>query len=177
MGARAALLHATAHPELWDALILISPNPGIEDAAERAARRKSDESLALRIEREGIPAFLEFWQNTPIIRSQQNIRPDWLHTMQASRLCHTAPGLTASLRQFGQGSCPNLWPELSKLTMPVLCITGAVDEKYGAIAAHIQARLPHATHHVIPAAGHMPHLEAPDPTAAAIRKFVDKQSV
>jgi pimeloyl-ACP methyl ester carboxylesterase len=132
MGARAALLHAIANPTHWDALILISANPGIESAAERSARAASDTGLAQRIIRDGVPAFLEFWQQTPIIRSQQHIRADWRASMQQYRLQHTAAGLATS----------------------------------------VERALPQTQWIKIPDAGHMPHLEAPEATATAIRRFV-----
>ncbi|MGB0414569.1 MAG: alpha/beta fold hydrolase, partial [Coraliomargarita sp.] len=141
MGARAALQHACAYPNLWDALILISPNPGIETEEARAERRKVDDKLARRIETDGAASFIEFWQSTPMIRSQQRIRGEWRAAMQASRAQHTAAGLARSLRQFGQGSCSNLWPELSKLKMPVLLITGAEDIKYTRIAERMKTKL------------------------------------
>lgn len=170
MGARAALQHACAYPNLWDALILISPNPGIETEEARAERRKVDDKLARRIETDGAASFIEFWQSTPMIRSQQRIRGEWRAAMQASRAQHTAAGLARSLRQFGQGSCSNLWPELSKLKMPVLLITGAEDIKYTRIAERMKTKLSICS--VIDAAGHMPHLEQPEATAAAVDEFV-----
>lgn len=175
MGARAALQHACAYPESWDALILISPNPGIESAEERADRRKVDDKLAQRIETDGAAAFIDFWQSTPMIRSQQRIRDDWRTVMQASRVKHTATGLARSLREFGQGSCPNLWPKLTQLTMPVLLITGAEDIKYTRIAERMSEQLTtFHTSNIIDAAGHMPHLEQPEVTASVINEFVDR---
>lgn len=181
MGARAALQHVVAYPEAWDALILISPQPGIEDPAGRAARRNIDATLADRIEREGAPAFIQFWQQTPMIRSQQSIRPDWRAAMQAARAEHTAQGLAASLRQFGQGHCPNLWPELKKLSLPTLLITGEQDSKYSKIAVRMashrtnpQAPLIEAA--IIEGAGHAPHLEAPEMAARIVREFLNHHS-
>ena len=172
MGARAALLHAIANPKHWDALILISASPGIESAAERSARAASDTALAQRIISEGVPTFLEFWQQTPIIRSQQHIRADWQASMQQNRLQHTAAGLATSVEQFGQAACPNLWPQLNKLQCPILLISGKHDVKYCTIAERMQRALPQAQWSKIPDAGHMPQLEAPEATAAAIRRFV-----
>ncbi|WP_162024619.1 2-succinyl-6-hydroxy-2,4-cyclohexadiene-1-carboxylate synthase [Lentimonas sp. CC4] len=172
MGARAALLHATTHPKHWDALILISANPGIEDETVRTDRASSDAKLAQRIRNDGVPTFLEYWQQTPIIRSQQAIRADWLATMQQHRLQHTAEGLAASLEQFGQAACPNLWPQLKQLTCPILLVTGARDKKYSAIAQRMGAETPQAKWVSIPEVGHMPHLEAPETTSAAIRDFI-----
>jgi len=173
MGARAALLHAIAHPQHWNALILISANPGIEDISERPARAVSDAKLAQRIRTNGVPAFLEYWQHTPMIHSQQQIRADWLATMQQHRLQHTVEGLAASLEQFGPAACPNLWPQLNQLTCPILLISGADDSKYCAIAKRIEAKLPRAKWISIPEVGHMPHLEAPEATSAAIRDFIE----
>jgi 2-succinyl-6-hydroxy-2,4-cyclohexadiene-1-carboxylate synthase len=172
MGARAALLHAVAYPKHWDALILISANPGIENEAARTERASSDAKLAQSIRDDGVPAFLEHWQQTPMIRSQQHIRADWLATMQRNRLQHTAEGLATSLEQFGPSDCPNLWPQLHQFACPTLLISGALDSKYCAIAKHMEAELPQAQWVSIPEVGHMPHLEAPEPTSAAIRGFI-----
>lgn len=172
MGARAALQHAVLYPDQWDALILISGHPGIEIEDERTARRRSDAELADRIERDGVHAFLDFWQQTPMIRSQQNICSEWRETMQANRFKHTASGLASSLRQFGQGSCPNLWPKLHQLTMPILLITGEQDRKYTTIAQRMRQLLPQATHNTIPNVGHMPQLESPKVTLEAIQTFL-----
>lgn len=172
MGARAALLHALAYPEYWDALILISPNPGIEDEAERIERRQTDEKLAERIERDGVAAFLEFWQNTPMIRSQRQIRSEWQEQMRANRQHHTIEGLAASLRQFSQGTCPNLWPELHRLKLPTLLLSGVQDTKYSSIASHMKHALSACTQDTIENAGHMPHLEAPEACMEAVKDFL-----
>ncbi|MFQ3241577.1 MAG: 2-succinyl-6-hydroxy-2,4-cyclohexadiene-1-carboxylate synthase [Lentimonas sp.] len=172
MGARAALLHAAANPTHWDALILISANPGIEDETARTERATSDAKLAQRIRNDDVPTFLEHWQQTPIIRSQQQIRADWRAVMQRHRLQHTAEGLATSLEQFGPAACPNLWPQLHQLTCPTLLISGAHDNKYCAIAERMETALPQAKWVSIHEVGHMPHLEAPEATAAAIRNFI-----
>lgn len=178
MGARAALLHAVRYPQKWDALILISPNPGIEDEAARAERQAVDAKLAQRIEDEGVDAFIEFWQSTPMIRSQKNIRPEWRAAMGTARKRHAATGLAASLRQFGQGQCPNLWPDLNKLSMPVLLLTGKEDLKYTRIAERMQESMrggqrPLRVHwQSIENSGHMPHLESPESVARQIDDFL-----
>jgi len=172
MGARAALLHAIENPQSWDGLILVSPNPGIEGGYDRQARRQADNALAASIRRNGVFAFLEFWQQTPMIRSQQNIRPERRKQMDANRMQHEAIGLAQSLELFGQGSCPNLWPQLTKLTMPILLITGEQDTKYTEIAERMTKSLPQAQHQVIAEAGHCPHLEKPEATLAIIEPFI-----
>jgi 2-succinyl-6-hydroxy-2,4-cyclohexadiene-1-carboxylate synthase len=171
MGARAVLLHATSQPDYWDALILISVTAGLESEVERAKRAVQDEVLAKRLLDEGVPAFLRYWQQMPIIQSQQNIRPDWLEQMRSNRRQYTAKGLAASLRQFGQADYPNLWAKLNKLHCPILLITGEQDSHYGTFAKRMKDVLPQAQWVSIPGVGHMPHLEAPEQTAAVIERF------
>jgi len=172
MGARAALQHAIQSPTIWDALILFSPNPGIENEPEREQRRQADEALAQRMEAEGLVPFLEYWRSTPLIQSQQNIPTEWLQTMQSNRLRQSTQGLAQSLRQFGQGNCPNLWPKLDVLQIPLLCITGESDTKYSKISERIARELMNATHITIPEAGHMPHLEKPRASVETVNAFL-----
>ena len=87
-----------------------------------------------RIETDGVPAFLSYWETTPLIQAQQDMPASWRAQMRRNRLQHEPDGLAASLRQFGQGSCPDLWPELRALCMPVLLLTGSQDSKYTRIA-------------------------------------------
>jgi len=172
MGARAALLHALRQPTKWRALILISVNPGIRDEDSRNTRRREDHELAKKIEREGVQSFLKYWQSTPMIRTQSSIPSQSLRKMQENRKNHTAIGLSNSLRQFGQGSFPDLWDQLNTLTMPILCLSGANDIKYTSIATQISRQVDSAQSICIEAAGHMPHLENTLDSAVAINSFL-----
>lgn len=172
MGARAALLHATHNPGSWDALILISGNPGLQNTAERQARAQSDEELARWIETKGVKHFLRRWHEHPLIQSQRKIKPPWRYRMLRHRLKQSARGLADSLRGFGPASCPDLWPHLHKLRMPVLLLCGEEDQCYAALAELMAARMPRAHTAIIEKAGHMPHLENPQAAANAIQRFV-----
>ena len=172
MGARAALNHALQHPNRYSACILISPNPGIEAPQDRQARREVDAKLAHRIEVAGVEAFLEFWQNTPMIRSQQAIPKNWLEAMQQARRLHTPTGLATSLREFGQGVTPNLWPELPLLKMPSILLTGKSDIKYTQIANRMVQEHSQLVHHEIADAGHAPHLEHADAVLEILKNFL-----
>lgn len=172
MGARAALLHAVKNPAYWDALILISPNPGIEAAGERHKRQAADEKLAQMIEQVGLASFLSYWQSRPLIQSQQRIKTSWREAMGRNRLQHSEAGLASSLRGFGQGSYPNLWNKVAALSTPMLLITGTEDHKYTGIAERLTAGLIHSEHSRIASASHMPHLEMPEATAKLIDRFI-----
>ncbi len=129
--------------------------------------------LANRLLGSGVRGFLRYWQQMPLIKSQQRIRSDWHKQMQANRLQHSAKGLAASLVEFGQGNYPNLWPQLYKLQCPTLLITGEQDDKYCTLAKRMEKYLPNAQWNFVPDTGHAPHLEAPEQTALLIKRFSD----
>ena len=68
LGGRVALQVAADHPQAVAALVLEGASPGIADAAEREARRASDEALAQRIERDGVEAFVDEWEAGAALR-------------------------------------------------------------------------------------------------------------
>lgn len=142
-------------------LVLIGATAGVEDPAQREARRAQDAALADRIEAIGIPAFTDEWSRKPIIASQARIAADARAAMRARRLAQRPWGLANSLRGMGAGAMPSLWHRLHAITCPVLLVTGAEDAKFAAIADGLARRLPSADRAVMPDAGHCAHLEQP----------------
>jgi len=159
MGGRIALY--TAIIGYFRGLILESASPGIANDDERAARKVSDEALADRIERDGVPAFVNYWENLPLFASQRTL-PDAVQSeVRAARLRNNARGLANSLRGVGTGAQPSLHHALKNLDMPVLLIAGALDAKFTAIARDMAAALLHVQLAIVPDAGHTVHLEQP----------------
>jgi 2-succinyl-6-hydroxy-2,4-cyclohexadiene-1-carboxylate synthase len=156
-GARVALHAALAHPDRVAALVLIGGPPGIEDVAERAARRADDERRAARIEEVGTEVFVAEWLQVPLLA---DLPAAAAHLPE--RLENRPEGLAASLRHCGTGRQDDLWPRLGQLRMPVLCITGADDERFTAIAGRMAATMPMARAVAIERAGHTVHLQRPD---------------
>jgi 2-succinyl-6-hydroxy-2,4-cyclohexadiene-1-carboxylate synthase len=161
MGGRLALYIALAAPERLTNLILESASPGISDPAERTRRRASDEALAERIERDGVPAFVAEWEALPLLQLAEHVDAATRAGLHAQRLRNTALGLANSLRGMGTGQQPSLWPRLPELQSPVCLIAGKRDVRYGAIAERMHTALPHATLAICPAAGHTVHLDQP----------------
>ena len=170
MGARWALHVALRRPETVERLVLISASAGIEDPAERAARRESDEELAQRIESEGVEPFVNWWLS----------RPMWA-TLPAeaaraeSRLANTAPGLASSLRLAGAAATPPLWERLDELQMPVLVVAGGLDAAYRARAERLHRLLPHSRLAIVAGAGHACHLEQPEAVAGAVLDWLSQR--
>ena len=161
MGGRVALHLALAAPERLSALVLESASPGIDDPVERAARVRSDEALAVRIERDGVEAFVDEWERIPLFASQARLPAEVWERQRAQRLATSATGLANSLRGMGAGAMAPVGARLGELAMPVLLVVGELDVKYVALGHDMVAAIPNARLAVVPDAGHTVHLEQP----------------
>lgn len=168
MGGRVVLHLALSQPALVRRLVLVGATAGIDDAAERAARRDADEALAASIERDGVDAFLERWLSNPLFAT---LPP---HAAgRESRRENTAAGLASSLRHTGTGTQEPLWDRLATLTAPVLFVVGAHDEKFTALAGRMQAAWGGPAQVVrIDGAGHAAHLERPEEFVDVVERFL-----
>jgi 2-succinyl-6-hydroxy-2,4-cyclohexadiene-1-carboxylate synthase len=166
MGGRLCLRLAIDRPDLVRALVLVSASPGIADGAERAARVEADEMLAESVERDGVNAFLETWLAQPMFAS---VPPDAPGLTDRRRL--SPEFLAACLRRLGAGSMEPMWGEVSQLAMPVLLVTGTLDEKYTAIARRMLERMHTGVNHVRLDGGHALPLEQPGVLGGLITAF------
>lgn len=164
-GGRIALHVALAAPERVSALVLIAATAGLEDGGERAARRRADTDLALRLQRDGLDAFAVGWTTQPLFAGD----PPAARAAQRADIARcTADGLAAALRGIGTGEMPPLWDRLPQLTMPATILVGERDAKFRALGERLAAALPDARLTVVPGAGHGLPREAPDAVAQAI---------
>jgi 2-succinyl-6-hydroxy-2,4-cyclohexadiene-1-carboxylate synthase len=162
MGGRLALRLALDHPEVVDALVLVSTAPGLQHAADRAARRDSDEGLARQVEHNGVDAFVDRWLAQPMFAT---VPSDASGLAERRRL--TTARITHQLRALGTGTMEPLWHRLAELAMPVTIVTGILDTKYDAIGDEMAAHIVGVTR-VRVDCGHAVLLEAPSALAAAI---------
>jgi 2-succinyl-6-hydroxy-2,4-cyclohexadiene-1-carboxylate synthase len=168
LGGRVALHFATRARRRLRRLILESATPGIEDAAERARRVASDEALADRLLRDGLPAFVEEWERQPLLRPAAHVSQAARARQHQLRLQNTSLGLANSLRGMGTGQQQPLWAQLGALDLPVALIVGEDDARYCAIARRMLAGLPRAALTVVPTAGHTVHLDQPPAFVKAV---------
>jgi 2-succinyl-6-hydroxy-2,4-cyclohexadiene-1-carboxylate synthase len=162
MGGRLALYTSVAFPERVQRLILESASPGLRTPEEQTARIQSDEALADSIERDGIAAFVESWENLPLFATQKGLPEAERRRLHDLRLCNNPSGLANSLRGMGTGVQPALWDRLQDVTLPVLIMAGALDTKFVEIAGQMHNRMPNSRLEIIPDAGHTIHLEQPE---------------
>lgn len=164
-GGRLALLLALEAPEYVSALVVVSGSPGV---ADRAARVEDDEALAVRIETDGIDAFLDGWLEGPVTSTAH--LPDAARAAdRAVREDNDAAGLAAALRGYGQGAQPYVRDRLGELGMPALFLAGAEDETYATLARDMAGLAGDGAVIEVPGVGHNLILEAPGEVAAAIR--------
>lgn len=173
MGGRLALYLAAHRPDAVRTLTLESASPGIAGVDERAERAESDAALADRIERQGVPAFVDFWEALPLFASQASVREVERERLRAQRLANSPHGLANSLRGMGTGVQPSQWDNLANLTMPVLLVTGALDTKFMGIADTMAERLANVRRETVADTGHAVHFEQPAHYRAAVLPFLD----
>ena len=170
MGGRTALALCADRPERVRSALLIGASAGIEDAAERAARVRADEELADRIERDGVPAFVDAWMAQPLFATQRRLDPAARDEARDERLANRPAALAASLRGMGSGAQPPLHARLAEIARPVRLVVGELDEKFRRIAADLAGRLPDARVEVVSGAGHAVHVEDPEAVLQVARR-------
>lgn len=168
MGARFCLHLALSDPALVRGLVLVGGTAGIDDPDERADRRTRDAATAARLEADGLDSFLETWLAQPLFAG---LSPE--RAFREERRENTVEGLASSLRDAGTGSQEPCWDQLGRLTMPVLVVAGALDEKFSALARRMEAAIgDNAMLALIPDAGHAAHLEQPEAFLAVLRPWL-----
>jgi 2-succinyl-6-hydroxy-2,4-cyclohexadiene-1-carboxylate synthase len=164
LGGRLCLQLGLDDPDAVEALVLVSATPGIADAAERAARRESDDARAREVERDGANAFVARWLTQPLFAG---LPP----AAAGPRLgAGDEAALVHQLRVLGQGVQEPLWDRLEELDVPVLLVTGADDAKYSALADAMFERIDDCMH-VRLEGGHALPLEQPEALAGALVTF------
>ncbi|MFQ5535961.1 MAG: 2-succinyl-6-hydroxy-2,4-cyclohexadiene-1-carboxylate synthase [Gemmatimonadota bacterium] len=176
MGGRLALSFAAEHPGRVSRLVLEAASPGLADEEERAARRRRDKALALRIEEGGMAAFVDEWERLPLFESQNALPEEVRRAQRELRLRHDSAPLAEALRCLGTGALPSYWEELVRMELPVLLIAGELDTKFVKIARKMARRLPDARLVITPGAGHRVHLERPGAWLSAVVAFLAAES-
>jgi 2-succinyl-6-hydroxy-2,4-cyclohexadiene-1-carboxylate synthase len=174
MGGRACLHVALSRPSAVERLVLLGATAGIDDPAERNARRHRDELLATRIEAIGVERFVEEWLAQPMF---EHVPSDAGGGAEARTRDNTAAGLAGALRLAGTGAQEPLWDrlhEIGVLGIPTLVLAGELDGKFKVLAKRLADAIgPTARTEWVPGAGHAAHLEQPDAFVTIVRRFLD----
>lgn len=171
MGGRLALHAALRAPDRYAGLVTVGAAAGIEAPATRAARAEADEKLASWMEMEEIEAIVAVWERQPLFADQSDAV---VEEQRTGRLAQDPRALALLLRTAGQGALEPVWQRLDSLTLPVLAIAGALDERYGDAARRIARAVPDGRAATVELAGHAPQLQRPQETAAVLGDFLDQ---
>ncbi|HWX95512.1 MAG TPA: alpha/beta fold hydrolase [Solirubrobacteraceae bacterium] len=155
LGGRIALHVALSAPERVSRLALVSCSAGIEDAGERAERRRADRQLADALESVPFEDFIERWRTQPLFAEDP---PEVDRLAREDQRRNTPLALAAVLRGIGTGEMEPLWVRLRDLTMPVTVVVGDRDGKFKTLGERMVGLLPDARLSVI-AGGHNLPLE------------------
>ena len=167
MGGRLALHVAVRLPERTRSLLTIGAHAGLQ-GNERATRRQRDEALAERIERDGVDAFVQYWESLPIFAGIARRGPVVAATLHGLRLGNQAEGLAASLRGMGAGAMEPLWDGLDAIAVPATFVAGDQDTAYIMAALLMGEHVPDWRFRAVPDSGHAAQFEQPDATAAIL---------
>ena len=168
LGGRIAIDLLTRHTVRATAAVVISSTAGVQDPATRRERARADAKQAEMLRRQGLAAFIEYWNQLPLFSSQRRLPRAVRDTQQRLRATHHADGLATSLEQLGLAQMPNCWPLLSKVRCPVRVVTGELDAKFTQIGKRLVQSLPNAEHRRLRGVGHNPLLETPETVASEI---------
>jgi 2-succinyl-6-hydroxy-2,4-cyclohexadiene-1-carboxylate synthase len=169
LGARVGLHVALRTDLALSGAVLIGATAGIDDPAERARRRDSDEILAAELEASGdVEQFVDTWLHGPMF--ERLAKSD--AASRAERLHNTAAGLASSLRLCGAGTQEPLWDVLSTLTCPVLAMAGSDDIRFASHALRIARLAPRTVASLVPGGGHAVHLAQPEQSARIVRHWL-----
>ena len=138
LGGRVAMHVALAAPERISRLVLVSCSAGLEDAGERAERRRADGLFAATLERGRLEEFIERWSRLPLFAGE----PAHVGRLARAEQRRNQPeALAAALRALGTGEMSPLWCALARLRMPVTVVVGERDHKFRALGERMAAGL------------------------------------
>jgi 2-succinyl-6-hydroxy-2,4-cyclohexadiene-1-carboxylate synthase len=169
MGGRIGLALALRFPELFSKAVIVSSSPGLRTEAERAARRKSDEGVARKIER-NFEGFIEFWYDQPLFSTLKSHA--LFREVEALRKQGSPENLARALHLLGTGNQPSLWDELPGNRLPMLFCVGEKDAKYVEIGHQMAAVCPKSRVELFEGCGHTLHIEEPERFLWNVERFI-----
>ena len=172
MGGNVVLNFAFAHPERVSALILADTGAGSDDAERMVARALQGADV---LDKGGIEAYADWALGHPAITRFASRGPEEERFIRSCLMTNRAHGLALSTRGVlaKRPSIYALEAQLRQLQLPVLLIVGEHDEACISPHAFMGRTIPNVAHHVLPGAGHLTNLEAPEAFNRLVAEFLD----
>ena len=155
LGGRLALHACLSQPDLWQAVILIGADPGLESEEEKKLQLDRDRNWAERLKREPLKKLVVEWDAQSVFCGIGNQAPRNMGEMDPDRF-------SQQFEVFSKGLQQNLVPKLAELkSPPVLFLSGEKDQKYQGIGEKLAKSSPIVTAQVVADAGHRVPWENP----------------
>jgi 2-succinyl-6-hydroxy-2,4-cyclohexadiene-1-carboxylate synthase len=172
LGARLALAATLQRGDAVRAALLVGGHVGPADATERAQRAALDAQRAAALRAGPLGAFVTDWEALPLFASQRRLSASTQARQRAVRLAHDPHALAWAFEVAGLARMPDLRTPVARARVPLWFLTGALDTRFGALAAS-QVRPPWVAHHVVPGAGHNLLLEAATSVASVLLGLIE----
>lgn len=167
MGGRLAL-HALEQADApWDAAVIVSAHPGLEDADERRARLAQDAGWATQAFGGDWQKFLEEWNAQSLLVGRPPRDAD-----ASARFVMRRREIARSFVDWSLGAQESMWGELGRIKVPVLWVVGELDEKFHGLGQRAVSMMPQARLAVAPSAGHRVPWDCGEWFAARVAEFV-----
>lgn len=175
MGGRLALAFTLRYPERVERLVLESSSPGLKTAEEQENRKLHDQKLADKLVENGLPSFVNDWENLALFSSQKRLPAFVQENIRQERLSQSVEGLAKSLLGMGTGSQPSYWNRLASINCPIFLLVGSFDTKFCQIANLMNLHLKNGEIIQFPETGHAIHLETPLAFAKMLKKLDNRR--
>lgn len=162
MGGRIALRLLQTSSDLLVSVVLESCNLGCATEIERKEAAQRNQGWVDRIQRDGMEAFVDYWETLPMFATQKEL--GWDKLLHVSRAANNPTSMVLCLQGSGKQAMPLTEVTLEAVRaqrqtgLPMLYIYGDKDAKSAAVAATLESEGVLVS--AIPA-GHNVHLEAP----------------
>lgn len=171
MGGYVALALLAAYPNVVRGLILCNTRAGADDEKGRAGRH----AMAMKARDEGVVSIAETLTPKMMANTTAVAHPDRCVMVQEMMVRQRAGAVIAALR--GMATRADRTPMLAQITVPTLIITGSADDMIPPSESEaMAAAITGSKLVVIPGAGHLSNVEAPDAFNAAVREFIAERS-
>lgn len=146
LGARLAL-HSLIENNQWDAAVIISANPGMVDQTEKITRIQNDGKWAQKFLTDSWHSIINEWNSQGVFSNLKNslIRDESFYDRK--KIAHL-------LNFFSLGKQKNLREDIKNIQIPILWMTGELDEKFVNIGQEMSYLNKNITHYVVENAGH-----------------------
>jgi len=169
-GGLASLHFAIAHPERVRALLLFDSGPGFKKREAQAGWEVQVGRIADRLEKMGFEGYVDGRAAATAIGR----RPELAAAQAAgSSIQAQDPHGVARFGRRVVGPASGVIDDLAGIEAPALVLVGEQDTAYARAGEVMAAKLPNATHVVIPDAGHVVNIEQTEAFNRAVIEFLD----